>query len=141
MSGDTHKAMLRRLYDEAMNAGKLEVVDEVVATHAIEHEVPPGLPAEGPEVVKHWIGMVRSAFPDFHLEVEDMLADGDKVAARVTMSGTQHGEYFGVPPSGKRFTISTIDIVQFADGKIVEHWGVTDNLGMLQQLGAIPAAG
>jgi steroid delta-isomerase-like uncharacterized protein len=141
MSAEQYKTMLRRLYDEVMNAGNLAIADEVVAADAIEHEAPPGTPAEGPEVVKQWVGMMRTAFPDFHLEVDDMIVEGDRVAARVTMSGTHQGDFMGIPPTGKRFSISAIDIVRFAEGKMVEHWGATDNLGLLQQLGAVPGPG
>lgn len=138
MSSHDNEAVLRRLYDEVVNGGNLAVVDELVAPDAIEHETVPGVEGGGPQAVRQWIGMARSAFPDFHLDVEDMIAEGDRVAARVTLSGTHQGEFVGMPPTGKHFSVNTIDIVRFADGKIAEHWGVTDNLGMMQQLGIIP---
>ena len=83
---------------------------------------------------------MRSAFPDFRIDVEDMLAEGDKVAVRIVLSGTHQGEFLGMPGSGRRFSAAGIDIVRVRAGQVVEHWGVTDTLGMMQQLGALPAA-
>ena len=80
---------------------------------------------------------MHSAFPDLQMNVEDMIAEGDKVVARVRMSGTHQGEFMGIDPTGNRVEISGIDILRVADGKIVEHWGNFDDLGMMQQLGVI----
>ena len=85
--------------------------------------------------------MLRSAFPDFKATIDDMLADGDRVATRMTWTGTHQGEFMGIPPTGKRISIQVIDFVRFADGRFAEHWGLMDNMGMMQQLGAIPAPG
>lgn len=85
--------------------------------------------------------MIRAAFPDLHVTVEDMVAEGDKVVARVTMSGTHKGEFMGIAPTGKQITVGIIEILRIAGGKVVEHWNVVDSLGMMQQLGAVPAPG
>ena len=82
--------------------------------------------------------MAIEAFDGFHLQVEDMIVEGDKGAARVTMRGTHVGEFMGVSATGKKIEVTVMDIFRFADGKVVEHWGVTDAMAMMQQLGAIP---
>ena len=82
--------------------------------------------------------MFRSAIPDLRVVVEDMIAEGDKVAVRYTLEGTHEGELFGVPPTGQRLSIKSISVERVSDGKIIEHWRVTDSLDMMQQLGAIP---
>jgi|WetSurMetagenome_2_1015567.scaffolds.fasta_scaffold132602_1 steroid delta-isomerase-like uncharacterized protein len=141
MSIESNKAVFRRMVDEVFNRGNVAVVDEIMTPDFMEREeLPPGFPP-GREGVKLLTQMIRSAFPDFKAKTEDMLAEGDKVMHRMTWSGTQQGEFMGVPPTGKHMSIQVIDIVRFADGKAVEHWGVMDVMGMMQQLGAIPAPG
>jgi predicted ester cyclase len=82
--------------------------------------------------------MMRGAFPDLRMNVQDMLVEGDKVAVRVLMSGTHQGEFLGMSGTGRRFSATSIDIVRVVDGKAAEHWGVTDTMAMMQQLGALP---
>ena len=84
---------------------------------------------------------MHTAFPDIQMNVEDMIAEADKVVARVSVSGTHQGEFMGIDPTGNRVAITGIDILRIADGKIVEHWGNFDDLGMMQQLGVIPEPG
>ena len=81
--------------------------------------------------------MMRSAFPDLHLTIEDMIAEGDKVAMRSSWNGTHQGEFMGIPATGRRVTVSQIDISRIADGRMVEHWGQLDALGLMQQLGVV----
>jgi predicted ester cyclase len=85
------------------------------------------------------VAMFRAAFPDLRCDVEDTLAEGDKVVIRSTMRGTHQGEFMGIPPTDKQFTASVIDIIRFDNGQAVEHWGNSDDLGMMQQLGVIPS--
>jgi predicted ester cyclase len=85
--------------------------------------------------------MFLTAFPDLHFTVEDMIAEGDKVVARITMSGTQQGAFMGIPPTGKHVAFTAIDINRIAGGKSVEHWWEMDALGLMQQLGVVPAPG
>jgi steroid delta-isomerase-like uncharacterized protein len=99
----------------------------------------PGIDTSGPEGIKRLVAMFRAAFPDLKISAEDMIADGDKVAVRSVMRGTHKGEFMGVPATGKRVEVSGIDIVRFEGGKAVEHWGITDNMSMMQQLGAMPS--
>jgi steroid delta-isomerase-like uncharacterized protein len=138
MSTEENKALLRRFYRELVDQGNLAIIDELIAPDMVEHEeLPPGIPP-GREGVKQFFALMRSAFPDVQVAVEDMLAEGDKVVARVTFRGTHRGEFIGVPASGKQVAFTAIDILRIVDGRLVEHWGQTDNLGMLQQIGAIP---
>jgi len=94
---------------------------------------------DGSEGVKVLTGMLRSAFPDFKATIDDILTEGDKVVIRMTWTGTQKGEFMGVPATGKRVSFGVIDIIRIANGKVVEHWGQMDSMSLMQQLGAIPA--
>ena len=100
----------------------------------IEHNPPPGVPA-GPEGMKDSVRMFRAAFPDIRVTIHDTLAEGDKVVIRATASGTHMGELMGIPATGRRIAVDEIHIVRCVDGKVVEHWGVEDSLGMMRQLG------
>ena len=141
MSAEQNKAAFRRMVDEVFNRGNFALIDEGVAPDFIEREeLPPGFPP-GREGIMLLTQMLRSAFPDFKATIDDMLADGDRVATRMTWTGTHQGEFMGIPPTGKRISIQVIDFVRFADGRFAEHWGLMDNMGMMQQLGAIPAPG
>jgi steroid delta-isomerase-like uncharacterized protein len=138
MSIEQNKAVARRLIEDVFNQGDISLVDELIAPDFVEHEeMPPGTPS-GREGNKAATAMLRSAFPDFKATIDDMVAEGDKVVLRLTWSGTQEGEFMGMPPSGKRFSISVFDILRIDGGKIVEHWGQMDQMAMMQQLGAMP---
>jgi steroid delta-isomerase-like uncharacterized protein len=125
------------MYEEAWNEGKLDVVDEIcapdyvgVGTYGDEH---------GPESVKSGILTRRQAFPDTHVTIEDIIASGDKVVARLTFRGTHTGEFLGVQPTGQEVTWSGIWIYRVANGKFVERWHNYDMHGLMRQLGAIPS--
>ncbi len=135
MSAEDNKALVRRAYD-AINQNDLDALDEMVDSDVTDHDPAPG---QGPglEGVKQYFSALHSAFPDVHMDVEDMIAEGDKVVARVSMSGTHQGEFMGIDPTGNRVTITGIDILRIVDGKVVGHWGNFDDLGMLQQLGVM----
>jgi len=141
MSTEQNKALFRRLMEEVFDRGNISLIDELFAPDFVEHEeLPPGIPA-GSEGVKQLSTMFRSAFPDFKATIDDMIAEGDKVVVRGTWSGTHEGEFMGIPPTGKRVSFGVIDIVRIEGGKFVEHWGQMDNMGLMQQLGLIPAPG
>ena len=131
---EQNKAIMRRIYDEVFSNGNLAVVDELVVKDVIEHEEGP----QGSEGLKQTVTMFRTAFPDLQFSVEDMIAEGDKVVSRITMRGTHKGEFMGIPATGKTITVQAIDIIRFANGKAVEHWGVTDSAAMMEQLGVAP---
>ena len=135
---DQNKAIIQKLY-EAMSTGNVGPVDDLIASNAVDHEGLPGIDTNGPAGFKRLVSAFRAAFPDLKISAEDMIADGDKVAARVTMRGTHKGEFMGIPATGKSVTVTGIDIIRFAGGKAVEHWGITDNMSMMQQLGAMPS--
>jgi steroid delta-isomerase-like uncharacterized protein len=142
MSANANKDALRRLYEEVINTGELDRSGEFIAADMVDHEHAPGTEdLQGTELFNQYFSMIRSAFPDFEGVVEDMVAEGDKVAARVTIRGTHRGEFMGIPSSGNRIEVTGIDIARFADGKMVEHWGNFDDLGMMQQLGVVPPPG
>jgi steroid delta-isomerase-like uncharacterized protein len=133
--------ILRRFIEEGLNRGNLDVVDELIAPNFVEHEeLPPGSP-EGREGVRHYLRTMRQAFPDLHGTVGDEVVQGDKVVVRSTWQGTHAGHFLGIPPTGKRVSFDVIDIVRLQDGKVVEHWGLTDGLGLLQQLGVVAVPG
>lgn len=134
---EENKAIIRRIYDEFINQGNIETFDELVSSDVIEHEEM-GDFSPGAEGVKQFFAMLRSAFPDLRATIEDLIVEGDKVVARGIWSGSQTGDFMGVPPSGNSVTFGVIDIFRIAKGKVTEHWGQTDNLGLMQQIGAIP---
>ena len=137
MSTD-HAATARRLY-ELINAGDIGGFSNHLANDFVEHEVTPGL-APTKAGVGDFFRMQRAAFPDLHMDVQDVFASGSKVVARVRYAGTNKGEFMGMPASGKKVDVSLIDIFLFGDdGLVREHWGVIDALAMMQQMGAIPA--
>ena len=140
MSTENDKAAVRQFYEEVFNKKNLAGVDAFVSSNQIDHGLPPGFPA-GMEGSKQFIGMYLTAFPDLHVTVEDMISEGDKITSRCTYRGTHRGELMGIPPTGKQVTVTGIEINRFEDGKSVEHWLEYDALGMLQQLGVVPAAG
>ena len=131
--------LIRRFYDETIGNGNLDLIDELTADEFVDHEEGfPGQP-EGKEGIKFFVTAMREAFPDIKATVGEMLEDGDLASARVTLTGTHKGEFMGVPASDKSVEVETIDIIRIADGKCAEHWGVTDNMSLMQQIGAVPA--
>ena len=139
MSTEDNKATTRRFFEEVWNQGKLTVVDEFCAPSFIYH-TPTG-PIHGLEGFKQFATMYRTAFPDLHIPMEDMIAEADKVVTRWTARGTHKGDLMGIPPTGKQATTTGISIFSVANGKAVEQWANYDDLGLLQQLGVIPAMG
>ena len=140
MSTEDNKALVRRFYEEVFNHKNMAGIDAFVAPNGIDHALPPGMPG-GIEGSKQFIGMYLAAFPDLHITVEDQIAEADKVTTRWTARGTHQGELMGIPPTSKHVMVTGIDISRFEGGKSVEHWLNMDTLGMLQQLGVIPAPG
>jgi steroid delta-isomerase-like uncharacterized protein len=140
MLAEENKALVRRFVDEVQSAGNIDAIDELCSSEFVNHSAPPGVPSNC-EGVKQLTAMFRQAFPDSFFTVEDMIAEGDKVVTRKTFHGTHEGEFMGIPPTGRRVSMGLIDIVRIADGRVVEHWSMGDNLGMMQQLGVVPPPG
>ena len=137
MTTDDNKALVQRFYDEVINQKNLAALDQFVSPNAVNHTVPAGLP-QGPS---QFLGLHLNAFPDVKVTVEDLLAEGDKVIARVSFRGTQQGAFASIHPRGKPITVMAINIFRIANGKMVEHWGLADRLSALQQLGVVPPPG
>jgi len=140
VSTEENKALVRRFVDEVQSRGNIDVLDGICSPEFVNHSAPPGVPPTC-EGVKQLTAMFRQAFPDSYFTVEDMMAEGDKVATRKTFHGTHQGEFMGIPPTGQQVSMGLIDIVRIAEGRVVEHWSMGDNLGMMQQLGIIPLSG
>jgi predicted ester cyclase len=140
MSAETNKAASRRFYEEIINQKKLALVDEVAGANYVSHGFPPGLPP-GREGLKAFVGAFHAAFPDGHLTIDQMIAEGDTVATRLTFHGTHTHEFMGIAPTGKKVTVPALDMARFEGGKLVEHWGGPDQMSLLQQLGVIPKMG
>jgi len=131
MEGDEAKALFRRYIDELANRGNMDAADELVAETVIEHEAPqPGSPS-GRAGVKHVFVLLRRAYPDIRVTVEDQRADGDRVVSCVVCCGTHLGEFMGIPASGNLVQYEAIDIVRISEGRVVEHWGVTDTFASM----------
>lgn len=135
MSTENNKSIVLRLFEEVMK-GNLAITDELMAEDYTQHSVF-GIP-NGREGFKQFFMAFATAVPDAQFVIEDVTAEGDKVVTRFTVNGTQTGALQGIPPTGKKFSMKGIDIFRVVDGKVVEHWDAVDQLGMLQQLGAIP---
>ena len=135
------ESVVRRLIEDGFNKGDLDVCDELTAPDLVEHqEFGPGH-AAGAEGVKAVIASLRRAYSDFHLEIEHLTVDGERVWLHMTGSGTNDGPFMGNPPTGRAMRINVFDLIRVVDGRMVEHWGVPDRLGALFQLGlARPAA-
>lgn len=136
MGSQENKVTVRSLIEEAFNKGNLSAVDELIADDYVNHAA--GTDVRGRDGMKGFITTYRTALPDYHCVIEDQIAEGDKVVTRWTFRGTQDGELMGIPPTGKRVSVSGVVIDRLANGRLVETRLQADFLGMLQQLGAIP---
>ncbi|HRQ38582.1 MAG TPA: ester cyclase [Chloroflexota bacterium] len=133
-----HTNSIQRLYD-LINAGDIDGFSHQLADDFVEHEEIPGLPPTKVGVIQYF-RLMLAAFPDMQMDVQDSFASGDKAVARLRVSGTHQGEFMGIPATGNPVSVSLIDITRFGDdGLAREHWGVVDQLSMMQQLGVIPA--
>lgn len=133
---EENKAMFRRFIDEVWNNGNLAVADELFAPDAFTPSAPQLPP--GPEGVKVIATLWRTAFPDFHMTIEDLIAEEDKVVARFTETGTHQGEFMGIAPTGRRISITEIGILRLVNNKVAESWYEVDMLSLMQQLGVLP---
>jgi steroid delta-isomerase-like uncharacterized protein len=131
-----NKTLMRRAVEEVWNQGNVDILDELVASDFIIHA--PQAEIHGREGAKQYLAMLRGGFPDIHFTIEDQFADGDRVVTRWAARGTHTGAFQGIPPTGKQVRLAGTDIDRIANGKVVECWASTDDLGLLQQLGVIP---
>jgi steroid delta-isomerase-like uncharacterized protein len=135
------EALARRFNDEILTQGKVELIDELVADDFVEHQMVPGVGGSGKDALRGFVATTRSAFPDFAVETLAVIAAGDEVWIHSRMTGTHQGEFAGIPATGNSIAVEMIDRVRVRDGKAIEHWGVSDDLGMMTQLGALPDMG
>ncbi len=139
MSSEENKALIRRLVEEVYNGNNLDLLDELVAQDFVNHSALPEH-QHGIEGFRHVNRWVRAAFSDAHYAIDDMIAEGEMVACRLTLSGTHDGEFRGFPPTGRRFSVDHVHWHRLADGKLVERWAVRDDLGAAQQLGLLSSS-
>jgi steroid delta-isomerase-like uncharacterized protein len=138
MTPEDNKKTARRIVVEIFSAGNMALIDELFAVDFVEHALPPGIPPNR-EGFKMMIPALRQAFPDLEYTIEDQLAEGDKVAQRLTGRGTMRGEFMGMPPTGKTAVWQEMHLHRFdSAGKLAEHWDSTDEIGMMTQLGLGP---
>jgi steroid delta-isomerase-like uncharacterized protein len=137
MGAEENKAAFRRTYEEIFNQGSFAAADELIAPDYVDHEEHPGN-VPGPDAVRTVAAMLRTAFPDLHFTIEELITEGDLVAGRLTMRGTHDGPLMGLPATGRQVQQAHMHFVRFRDGKAVEHWGVRDDVGLMRQLGLMP---
>ena len=139
MTTDQNRAIVRRYYDEVLNGRNVAVLDEIAVEDYIENDPFPGM-GNGREQLKLRAGALLSAFSPCTFKIEDIVAEGDRVAVRWRSRGTQSGEFMGIPPTNRSYEIAGIDFHRLADGRMAEHWHVVDQLSQLQQLGLLPSS-
>ncbi|MCA1731739.1 MAG: ester cyclase [Actinobacteria bacterium] len=137
-NAEENKAIVLRHWEEVVSKGTLDLIDEIFAPDFVAHEADQDI--RGPEGVRQFILMLRAAFPDLRVTVEDVLAEGVKVVQRWRAHGSHQGELMGLAPTGKRISVAGITISRFEGGKVAEEWELYDMIGMMQQLGAIPSS-
>jgi steroid delta-isomerase-like uncharacterized protein len=136
MTNEQNKALVRRFIDEIFVQGRTESVDELIADDFVSHTW--GAGQAGKDDLGQAMARASKGLADVAFTVEDLIAEDDRVAARVTAQATQVGEFAGLPPSGRSYTIGEVHIFRIRDGKVSEHWHQYDQLGMMRQLGAMP---
>jgi steroid delta-isomerase-like uncharacterized protein len=143
VSDDANRKLFERYFDEVANGGNLDLADEIFAADYQHHDPanPDPRPVVGPQGVREHLISLKGAFPDLIFDVEDTISDGDQIVVRWTARGVNTGEYFGMPATGKPIEITGMNTWRTRNGKAIEGWVNRDDLGMLQQLGVIPAPG
>jgi predicted ester cyclase len=132
-----NKALLRRMVDQVLNGKNLDVIPELVAENYIDHNAAAGQ-QQGIKAFIEARVKRNTAFPDWHVALDEVIAEGDRVVARATGRGTHRGLFMGIAPTGKSVTTNWTVIYRVVDGKLAEHWINSDDLGLLRQLGALP---
>jgi steroid delta-isomerase-like uncharacterized protein len=132
------KKLLMKRFTDFINTASDELAGELISPQAVFFVPGRSEPLQGPDGYHEIIAMMRAGFPDIQWTLEELIIEGDRVAARFTMRGTHHGSFLGVPPSGKTIEVKAVNFYRFADGQIVEEHGQPDLLGLLQQIGAVP---
>jgi steroid delta-isomerase-like uncharacterized protein len=139
MSPEENKAVVRRFVEEVFNQGNLAAVDQFLAAEYRDANALPGQ-EPGSEGAKRAFSLYQEVFPDLRYTIEEMIAEGDTVVTRVTFRGTHRGAFLGIPPTNRQVSIPAVHITRLVEGTIKEHWSLMDDLGLMQQLGVVPAA-
>jgi steroid delta-isomerase-like uncharacterized protein len=134
---EQNKELVRQLMEEDISRGNVAVAERIIHPEFFDHTNPPGM-QRGLEGHNAIVRLFRAAFPDQWWQIEDLIAEGDRVVARTTMRGTHSGDFFGIPASGRAVTLTGVHVMRIADGRIIEHWGSNDDLGLMRQIGALP---
>ena len=134
----SNEELSRRVFEEIWNNNKLELADELIAPNYVHHD-PQSPPCNSIDQYREFVRHYLAAFPDLHFDIDAQISNGDMVVTRWTATDTHNGDLMGIPPTGKRFSISGINIAEVKDGKFVESWGNWDTFGLMQQLGLVPA--
>jgi steroid delta-isomerase-like uncharacterized protein len=137
MPAEDNKQAVRRFYQDVINGRNLDALEELLTPDGVDHT----FGSQSPEQARQFFGMVQQAFPEMRVEVHEVIAEGELVAARVTYTGTHQGEFLGIPATGKQTTTSGVDFFRMEDGRQAEHWGGPDMFGVLMQLGVMPGPG
>jgi steroid delta-isomerase-like uncharacterized protein len=137
----TNKEFARRWNEEIWGQQNVDAIDDLVAEDFVGHDPSRPEPVRGPDGVRAVVEMLFSAFPDTQVDLEEVVAEGDRIAMRITASGTHEGEFMGIEPTGEEMEVSVMTFQRIEDGKAVEEWQIVDTLGMLQQLGVIELPG
>ncbi|WP_161596854.1 ester cyclase [Chitinophaga vietnamensis] len=133
-----NRKIVERYFTEVWNGGQLDVLDQLLAPQYINHTPSTPNPPVGPGGLKPIVAAIRRAFPDLHFEIKDMVVNDSMAVARLVMTGTQQDSLFNLPPTGKKITVNQINIEKIVNGRIAEHWRVTDDLTLMRQLGFVP---
>ena len=136
MKGNESKVVVRRIQEEVLKQGRLELIDELFSADVIDHSNLPGF-SPGREGIKQMIAMYRGVFENAQVNVQSMIAEGDEVVSRCTIRGTHVGPYLGIAPTGKQVTITVLGVDRVVDGKVVEHWEHFDPLVLMQMVGFV----
>ncbi len=138
MSTEEEKAIVRRVNDEVWSRGRLDVIDELIADEFVATVIGAPEQIRGPQGFREFVVMYRKAFPDLRITIDEQIAEGESVVTRWTATGTHEGELMGMAATGKQATTAGINVNRVSGGKLVEGWGLFDQLGLLQQIGAVP---
>lgn len=136
MNNSIRRAAILRYFNEVWNAGRLDVLDELLTPDYLNHHPSTPDPERGPAGLKPIVAAMRAGVPDLHYDILDLVDDGERVAVYLQVTGTHSGELFGMPASGRAFNVRQMQIERFEGGRIAEHWRLTDELSLLRQLGA-----
>ena len=140
MAEQENKALVRRYYEEVFNERRVDLIDQLAIEDYLEHDPFPGQ-GDGRADLRARVELILAAMKPLRFEIQDLVAEGDRVVVRWVQQGVQSGNFMGIPPTGSEYTMAGIDVHRLRDGRMAEHWHVVDLFALLQQLGAIPAPG